>query len=149
MSHWGARTGYGYEAQRVAFLRETYRSERRHREMSLSPRVDPSIEALARAMSISPAMPTTANRIFGSLPTTHVPASVMPHDIPAELPKRKWPAVSTQSQISFRAPDNDFLERFKAGKEYGKMHDKETDYREQVFSMWNITGIKEPAVFRP
>ena len=29
MSHWGARTGYQYEAQRVSFLREMYRTERR------------------------------------------------------------------------------------------------------------------------
>ena len=68
--------------------------------------------------------------------------------LPAALP-HKYPAVSTQAQVSFRAPDSDFVERFKAGREHGRPHDKETDYREKVFSMWNISGQKVPAVFRP
>ena len=44
---------------------------------------------------------------------------------------------------------SEFLARFKAGKEYGKMNDQETHYREVVFTMWNINGVKYPAVFRP
>jgi len=31
----------------------------------------------------------------------------------------------------------------------GRVRDKQTEYREQVFTMWNINGIKQPAVFRP
>lgn len=63
--------------------------------------------------------------------------------------KKQWPAVSTQSQCDYRPPDSEFLARFKAGKEYGKMNDQETHYREVVFTMWNINGVKYPAVFRP
>ena len=31
----------------------------------------------------------------------------------------------------------------------GRMRDNDTDFREQVFKQWNITGLKHPAVFRP
>lgn len=133
MSHWGARTGWSYEAQRVSFLREMYKTERRHRENALSPREDPAIQALARAMAMPPVLPATGARIFGVLPTLGgEPACSEELPVPSEMsPRRQWPAVSTQSQVSFRAPDNDFLERFKAGRDHGKMHDKETDYREK------------------
>ena len=148
MSHWGARTGYGYEAQRVAFLRETFKSERRHRGMAISPREDPSIAALARSMAISPAMPPpmpqlAPNRIFGHsvLARPAETASSESTAAAAAAASEKFPSVATQNQVSFRPPDSDFLERFKAGKKHGKMYDKITDYREQVFNMWNISGV--------
>ena len=38
MSHWGARTGYGYETHRLGFLAERAAAEQRHRALALSPR---------------------------------------------------------------------------------------------------------------
>jgi hypothetical protein len=152
MSHWGARTGYGYEAQRVAFLRETFKSERRHRGMAISPREDPSIAALARSMAISPAMPPpmphlAPNRIFGHSVLARPAETASPERAAAAAAEAAatsdtFPSVATQNMVSFRPPDNDFLERFKAGRTHGKMHDKTTEYREQVFNMWNITGVR-------
>ena len=63
-------------------------------------------------------------------------------------PAPKWPAVSTQSQVSYR-PQPDFLTRFRISAEHGHLRDSETEYREQVYRLWNITGTKKPSVFRP
>ena len=35
MSHWGARTGYGYETHRLGFLAERAAAEQRHRALAL------------------------------------------------------------------------------------------------------------------
>lgn len=148
MSHWGARTGYGYEAQRVSFLREMYKTERRHRELSLSPRSDPALSALAASMAISPAL-ASPNRVFASpRPALAAPEVASPSLSNSPSLKDIWPAVSTQAQVQFRPHDAGFLDRFRASKEHGRPHNKDTLYREQVFEMWNVTGVKSPAVFR-
>lgn len=147
MSHWGARTGYGYEAQRVSFLREMYKTERRHRELSLSPREHPGMAYLTASMAQSPALGGSPERVYAVSPSP--PSDTLPVMSPSpSSPKLDWPAVSTQSQVQFRAHDPDFLARFKAGREHGRPHNATTMYREQVFDMWNITGVKNPAVFR-
>ena len=147
MSHWGARTGYSYEAQRVSFLREMYRNERRQRELDLSPRDRlPGMAMLQASMARSPAL-SAQGQIFGQppvlspLPGPHVPS-------PSGSPSKNWPAISTTAMTQFCPHDKEFLERFRAGREHGKPHDKNTDYREQVFQIWNISGVKSPAVFR-
>lgn len=145
MSYWGARTGYAYESQRVSFLREIYKTERRHRELSLSPRVNPGMAALTASMAASPAL-ASPERVYNPHPPLEsVPSP--PPVAPASV-KTNWPAVSTQSQVQFRPHDTEFLARFRAGKEHARPNDKETMYREQVFQIWNITGTKSPAVFR-
>ena len=63
-------------------------------------------------------------------------------------PPKQFPAIMTQTQVSYRPHDAEFLARFSAPKEFNKPNDKQTHYREQVFSVWNITGVKSPAVFR-
>ena len=65
MSYWGARTGYAYESQRVSFLREIYKTERRHRELSLSPRVNPGMAALTASMAASPCASSSSLGCFG------------------------------------------------------------------------------------
>jgi len=150
MSHWGARTGWSYEAQRVNFLREMYKTENRQRKAALeqltsprSPRAfDPAMTALASSMNSPVASP---RQLFGVHPVTQ------PTPPPAVDPtlKSTWPAISTHSQISFRPHDSGFIERFRAGHEHTKPMDLETKYRESVFQLWNINGEKSPAVFRP
>ena len=147
MSHWGARTGYGYEAQRVSFLRQMYKTERRHRELTLSPREHPGMAALVASMNTSPALPPSSpERIFSISPSPPIDEP-SPRVAPPSS-AQKFPAVSTMSQVHFRPHDPDFLERFKAGREHGRPHNATTNYREQVFEVWNITGTKNPAVFR-
>ena len=60
MSMWGCRTGYGYNAERVTFLREMYKSERRQYTLSLSPREDPAVAALNSSLRL-PATASTAS----------------------------------------------------------------------------------------
>ena len=150
MSHWGARTGYAYEAQRVSFLREMYKNERRQRELDMSPRRDqlPGMAMLQASMARSPAL-SAQGKIFGEpavLSPLPEPPVLSPTNAPS--PSNKWPAISTQSMVQFCPHDKEFLERFRATREHGKPHDKDTGYREQVFQIWNITGVKSPAVFR-
>ena len=79
-------------------------------------------------------------------PSTAAVTSPVPSTAPSV--KTTWPAVSTQTQVQFRPHDAEFLARFRASREHGRPHNKETTYREQVFNMWNISGVKSPAVFR-
>lgn len=154
MSHWGMHTGWGLEAQRVAFLRERYKAERRHREISqLSPRGrDQDVAALQSSMALAP----PSARVFG---IGAMPQPTSPSQAAASPPRpttvsgasaspSRYPALSTTAQVSFSPPDPDFVDRFKAGKEYGKPHDSTTVYREHVFGVWNTFGVKQPASFR-
>ena len=163
MSNWGARTGYAYEAQRVAFLREVYRNEKRatlglsprdsmlaasmHTSSpGLSPRDQPGMAALTASMHTSPALDSPGRHVYNS-PSPFEGRRPPPAAATSSL-QRTWPAVSTHSQVAFRPHDAEFLARFRAETEHGKANDKTTQYREQVFQLWNISGIKSPAVFR-
>ena len=126
MSHWGARTGWSYEAQRVNFLREMYKTENRQRKAAMeqlasprSPRCDPAMTALTSAMASPVASP---RQLYG------VHLATQPTPAPAIDPalKSTWPAMSTHSQIMFRAHDSGFIERFRVGHEHSKPMDMET-----------------------
>jgi len=60
---------------------------------------------------------------------------------------RKGPFTS--AQLHYRLPDRVFVDRFAPHTKVGMPHDRETEYRESVYTQWNSTGIKEPNCFRP
>ena len=169
MSYWGARTGYDYTAQRVAFLTAAHRLERQAAmkaqltSLGLSPRgLAPELQqSLALAprgltpsggarempqMELQPLPPRAkwpgGPGVVMSAPlTTRAPVHLAPLE-------HKFPSISTSSQVAFGRPDREFLERFRVEREHGRIRDQGTEFREQVFGMWNVAQRKVPAVFR-
>ena len=65
------------------------------------------------------------------------------------LPRRKvFPALNAQSHLDYQRPATAFILNGRRSA-FGKYQDKETNYRESVFEMWNVRGQKKPACFRP
>lgn len=154
MSHWGARTGYGYQSDRVAFLRQMYKSESRARLQShfatpeqlqngLRPRQVPLMTPMPPPQSI----PTPAAEEDPYAAVDRAPAS--PVHLPTSSPTINWPSVMTTQAIAYRAHDPEFVKKFSAKHGHARSHDNTTEYREHLFNVWNISGQKVPASFRP
>ena len=154
MSMWGCRTGYGYNAERVTFLREMYKSERRQYTLSLSPREDPAVAALNSSLRL----PATASTTSGSLSARPVysitGAPIDPS--PVASPRPHWAtAINTTQQIAFPPLDRSFTDRFvrptdkPSRPRYDAQGSPETKFREQIYEMRNVSGVKYPASFRP
>ena len=54
-----------------------------------------------------------------------------------------------KSHLDFRRPDPWFIANGRrASHQNGVLRDDYTVYREAVYKMWNVTGVKSPASFR-
>ncbi|KAL1526835.1 hypothetical protein AB1Y20_015527 [Prymnesium parvum] len=137
MSLWGCRTGYDYESQRVRFLREMYKAESRAKLLAVFHDEEPLD------------VPT----LMQPLPPPIVPTSrvlLSRHKLPPLAHPAPTLAPMTTSQLAYRAHQLNDIKSFAQSRgDRGRVRDKQTEYREQVFTMWNINGIKQPAVFRP
>jgi hypothetical protein len=100
-------------------------------------------------MASSPRAPSAA-RIFGR----HEPQqpfarkqspSSSATDSPSVDPAR--PAISSMSQVAFPPHDSDFMKRFRATQQHHvRMHDSESEYREQVFQVGAAPSSRDPAL---
>jgi hypothetical protein len=126
MSHWGKNTGYLYESQRVAFLREMYRTEKRaalHQAFGVED--GDEIDVLALVRPLPPLVVSPRN----SLPSTLPPLSA----------SRLKPSTApmTTSQMAFRTraiPTGLASTAFGRSRgDIGRARNKETEYREHVF----------------
>jgi len=161
----GSRTGWDYHTDRVSFLRQMYNSEQRQRETDngLSPRSLRDYRRMPESPGIAPGFSTAHQRLNATAslrPVREAPAASPTETITLESKESApaapitpreltFPAVSTTAQMAFGAHDPDFLQRFRSNTtDNGKMHDTTTQFREAVFTVWNITGSKKPASFR-
>ena len=55
----------------------------------------------------------------------------------------------TMAQLSYRRPDTAFRRSFGSPSSNGKPKDETTMFREATYTMWNTSGTKHPAGFRP
>ena len=64
---------------------------------------------------------------------------------------RNLPPLTTVAQRAFPPHDPEFVERFRyqGQSPFVKPKDDTTAFREKVYTIWNITGAKAPAGFRP
>ena len=166
MSHFGRGGGYPLTSERSAFHAQVLAREQRARELDLlsprsSPRfmnpgiapglrnpvahlpVDGAITARPSPRLMGGASPRSMSGASPRLPQgMSVPLS------PRTVAELRPPAISTTAQLAFAAHDPAFLDRFRERSVHGKPHDVNTEYREKVFAMWNVTGVKNPASFR-
>ena len=53
------------------------------------------------------------------------------------------------AQLSYRRPDTAFRRSFGSPSSNGRPKDETTMFREATYTMWNTSGTKHPAGFRP
>ena len=94
MSQWGCRTGYGYEAQRVAFLREMYRTERRAKLHSVFDE-EPLLDIPMLMQPLPPPIEATSRPLWSRNKLPPIPPSTAPHPPPMMAPM-------TTAQLAYR-----------------------------------------------
>jgi len=156
MSHWGRGTGYTYTTERLGFLNQNLSTERRAAMQAAmrpvgwmplgSRRTMPPLDPLPVAieqndMYTSSQLRAAAHhnslRRFGQL--------VPPQTADPTSSKMMLGEATTVSQLAFRRPPSSFSHSFGVvDRTNGKLRDGTTDFREQVYTMWNVRGAASP-----
>ena len=166
MSHWGKGTGYDYSNERVGFLNQSISSQRRIAMQALA-RPSLGFTPLGTPRALMPLGPLTAPIQRDDLYTSNVLSTAVNRNSArrlGQLPSTasfgesssslsstsSYGAQRSCSSLAYERPTSAFRRTFGAvDRTNGKPRDGTTQFREQIFGLWNITGAKSPASFRP
>ena len=171
MSHWGKCTGFDYSNERVGFLNQHITSQRRIAAQAAArrPLGFNGTRSVQMGTTIGTPLGTPrALRPLDPLPQpmqrddlyTRRPLSTAVHRRSARSLGQLVPSMTainepyrgqqSCSHLAYCRPTSAFRRTFGAvDRTNGRARDDTTQFREQVFNVWNISGEKYPAGFRP
>ena len=152
MSHWGKGTGYDYTTERCGFLNQSIATQRR---ATFQAAMRPSgFAAMGTPRDLQPLSPLPLPMKRDDLHTSTV-LQFAAHrhsnrrhgqlNPPAFASTEPYSGQRTCSQLAFCRPSSGFLRAFGAvDRRHGKVRDDTTQFREQVYGLWNISGEPSP-----
>ena len=168
MSHWGMCTGFDYSTERVGFLNQHIASQRRIAAQGAarplgftgtrSVQLGTSIRApLGTPRALRPLgplpQPLQRDDLYTRGPLQTALLSRSARSLGQLAPSINEPPYRGQqscSHLAYCRPTSAFRRTFGAiDRTNGKSRDDTTQFREQVYNVWNISGEKYPAGFRP
>ena len=168
MSHWGKCTGFDYSNERVGFLNQHIASQRRiaaqgaarplgftgTRSVQLGTSIGAPLGTPRALRPLGPLpQPLQRDDLYTRGPLQTALLSRSARSLGQLAPSINEPPYRGQqscSHLAYCRPTSAFRRTFGAiDRTNGKSRDDTTQFREQVYNVWNISGEKYPAGFRP
>ncbi len=153
-SHWGRGTGYTYTTERLGFLNKIAATERQTAMHAAMQRQNGSWMPFGNRRALPPLDPLPSPVKRDDMSTSFALRERADHYASRRLLQstpRAQTAMSatfdgqaTVSQLAFQRPESRFLRTFGADRNNGKLRDTTSEFREQIYTKWNVSGARSP-----